>query len=139
MGVKVNVKWKFKVGGKEYASVDELPENIREAYERAMAAKADGRSLDTPGADTKIVFNGKEYGSVEEMPAGYHTQLGKWFRDGRELSGGQWQKVALSRAFMRESADVLVLDEPTAAMDARAEAQVFEQVRELAAASKEEQ
>jgi len=69
---------------------------------------------------------------VEEMPAGYHTQLGKWFRDGRELSGGQWQKVALSRAFMRESADVLVLDEPTAAMDARAEAQVFEQFRELA-------
>lgn len=69
---------------------------------------------------------------VEEMPAGYRTQLGKWFRDGRELSGGQWQKVALSRAFMREDADILVLDEPTAAMDARAEAQVFEQFRGLA-------
>ncbi len=69
---------------------------------------------------------------VEDMPAGYHTQLGKWFKDGRELSGGQWQKVALSRAFMREGADILVLDEPTAAMDARAEAQVFEQFRELA-------
>jgi ATP-binding cassette subfamily B protein len=69
---------------------------------------------------------------VEEMPAGYHTQLGKWFKDGRELSGGQWQKIALSRAFMREGADILVLDEPTAAMDARAEAQVFEQFRELA-------
>ena len=70
---------------------------------------------------------------VEEMPAGYHTQLGKWFKDGRELSGGQWQKIALSRAFMRKDADILVLDEPTAAMDARAEAQVFEQFRELAA------
>jgi ATP-binding cassette subfamily B protein len=69
---------------------------------------------------------------VEELPAGYQTQLGKWFKDGRELSGGQWQKIALARAFIREGADILVLDEPTAAMDARAEAQVFEQFRELA-------
>jgi ATP-binding cassette subfamily B protein len=69
---------------------------------------------------------------IEELPAGYSTQLGKWFKDGRELSGGQWQKIALSRAFMREGADILVLDEPTAAMDARAEAQVFEQFQELA-------
>jgi ATP-binding cassette subfamily B protein len=69
---------------------------------------------------------------VDELPAGYQTQLGKWFKDGRELSGGQWQKIALARAFIREGADILVLDEPTAAMDARAEAQVFEQFRELA-------
>ena len=51
---------------------------------------------------------------IDELPLGYETQLGKWFRDGRELSGGQWQKIALSRAFMRTGADVLVLDEPTA-------------------------
>ncbi|MFZ1906833.1 MAG: ABC transporter ATP-binding protein [Steroidobacteraceae bacterium] len=69
---------------------------------------------------------------IETLPAGYHTQLGKWFRDGRELSGGQWQKVALSRAFMRSRADILVLDEPTAAMDAQAEAEVFEHFRQLA-------
>jgi ATP-binding cassette subfamily B protein len=69
---------------------------------------------------------------IAELPGGYETQLGKWFKDGRELSGGQWQKVALSRAFMREDADILVLDEPTAAMDARAEAQVFEQFQALA-------
>jgi len=69
---------------------------------------------------------------IEAFPAGYHTQLGKWFRDGRELSGGQWQKVALSRAFMRTQADILVLDEPTAAMDAQAEAEVFEHFRQLA-------
>jgi ATP-binding cassette subfamily B protein len=69
---------------------------------------------------------------IETMPAGFQTQLGKWFKDGRELSGGQWQKVALARAFMREDADLLVLDEPTAAMDARAEAQIFEQFRALA-------
>ena len=69
---------------------------------------------------------------IEQLPQGYQTQLGKWFKDGRELSGGQWQKIALSRAFMRTSADVLVLDEPTAAMDARAEAEVFEHFRQLA-------
>jgi ATP-binding cassette, subfamily B, bacterial len=69
---------------------------------------------------------------IATLPAGYHTQLGKWFRDGRELSGGQWQKIALSRAFMRTRADILVLDEPTAAMDAQAEAEVFEHFRQLA-------
>lgn len=69
---------------------------------------------------------------IEDLPEGYQTQLGRWFRGGRELSGGQWQKVALSRAFMRQDADILVLDEPTAAMDAEAEATVFEHVRAAA-------
>jgi ATP-binding cassette subfamily B protein len=69
---------------------------------------------------------------IATLPAGYRTQLGKWFKDGRELSGGQWQKIALSRAFMREKADILVLDEPTAAMDAQAESEVFEHFRRLA-------
>jgi ATP-binding cassette subfamily B protein len=68
---------------------------------------------------------------VEQLPGGYHAQLGKWFKDGRELSGGQWQKIALARAFMRSDADILVLDEPTAAIDAGAEAEVFEHFREL--------
>jgi len=75
---------------------------------------------------------GRASAFIETLPRGYHTQLGKWFQDGRELSGGQWQKVALSRAFMRTRADVLVLDEPTAAMDAQAEAEVFEHFRQLA-------
>jgi ATP-binding cassette subfamily B protein len=69
---------------------------------------------------------------IETLPAAYQTQLGKWFKDGRELSGGQWQKIALSRAFMRTRADILVLDEPTAAMDAQAEADIFEHFRQLA-------
>ncbi|WP_458068976.1 ABC transporter ATP-binding protein [Rhodanobacter sp. BL-MT-08] len=68
---------------------------------------------------------------IDTLPAGFDTQLGKWFRDGRELSGGQWQKIALARAFMRLRADILVLDEPTAAMDAEAEATIFEHFREL--------
>jgi ATP-binding cassette subfamily B protein len=68
---------------------------------------------------------------VASLPEGYGTQLGKWFSDGQELSGGQWQKVALARAFMRTEADILVLDEPTAAMDAAAEATIFEHFRKL--------
>ena len=70
---------------------------------------------------------------VKDLPEGYRTQLGRWFRGGRELSLGQWQKVALSRAFMRGTADVLVLDEPTASMDAEAEVQIFEHFREVTA------
>jgi ATP-binding cassette subfamily B protein len=68
---------------------------------------------------------------IETLPRGYETQLGRWFQGGRELSGGQWQKVAVARAFMRRGADILVLDEPTAAMDAEAEARVFEHFREM--------
>jgi ATP-binding cassette subfamily B protein len=74
---------------------------------------------------------GKAAPFIEGLPSQYETQLGKWFKDGRELSGGQWQKIALSRAFMRHDADILVLDEPTAAMDAAAEAEVFEHFRSL--------
>ena len=69
---------------------------------------------------------------VASLPGGLDASLGRWFKDGTELSGGQWQKVALSRAFMREEADILVLDEPTAALDAEAEHAVFERFHELA-------
>ncbi len=69
---------------------------------------------------------------IADLPRGLETSLGNWFRDGTELSGGQWQKIALSRAFMREEADILVLDEPTAALDAEAEHRVFERFRALA-------
>ena len=68
---------------------------------------------------------------VADLPSGFETQLGKWFKGGQELSGGQWQKIALARAFMRTDADILVLDEPTAAMDAAAEATIFEHFRKL--------
>ncbi|MET0339580.1 MAG: ABC transporter ATP-binding protein [Polyangiales bacterium] len=68
---------------------------------------------------------------IAKLPLGYESQLGRWFPGGQELSLGQWQKVALSRAFMSEQADILVLDEPTAAMDAEAEAEVFQRFRAL--------
>jgi len=68
---------------------------------------------------------------IESLPDRYDTQLGRWFRRGRELSLGQWQKIALSRSFFRKDADVLVLDEPTASMDAEAEVKIFDRFREL--------
>ncbi|MFT7621778.1 MAG: ATP-binding cassette subfamily B protein [Myxococcota bacterium] len=68
---------------------------------------------------------------IEAMEDGMETQLGSWFRGGRELSIGQWQKVALSRAFMSRDADILVLDEPTSAMDAEAEAKIFQRLTDM--------
>lgn len=70
---------------------------------------------------------------IRHMPDAYETQLGTWFKGGKELSGGQWQKIALARAFMRSHAGVLILDEPTAAIDAKAEAEIFAHFRELTA------
>ena len=67
---------------------------------------------------------------IARLPGGYEQMIGKRFRNGVELSGGEWQKVAISRAYMRE-AQVLVLDEPTAALDARSEFEVFRRFKEL--------
>lgn len=61
---------------------------------------------------------------IEALPKKYETMLGKWFEDGVELSGGEWQKVALARGFFRQG-NVLILDEPTASLDAEAEVEVF--------------
>jgi len=68
---------------------------------------------------------------IERLPEGYDTQLGKWFDEGVNLSGGEWQKVAMARAFMRD-APILILDEPTAALDAQAEFELFQRLRALA-------
>jgi ATP-binding cassette, subfamily B, bacterial len=83
-------------------------ERIMRAAEQSLADKAIGR-----------------------LPGGYDQMLGRVFAKGQDLSGGEWQKLAIARAYMRD-AEIIVLDEPTAALDARAEAEVFERFKTLA-------
>jgi ATP-binding cassette, subfamily B, bacterial len=91
------------------ASDGEVPAEIGTAAERSLASSL-----------------------LPRLPGGYRQMLGRRFADGVDLSGGEWQKVALARAYLRE-AQVLVLDEPTAALDARAESEVFQRFSELVA------
>ena len=92
------------------------------------------------GDEAVISIAAREGGADEvlaELPQGQHTVLGTWFDFGHELSGGQWQKLAIARSFMRlssdggDGADLLILDEPTAAIDAAAEAALFERFQKL--------
>lgn len=69
---------------------------------------------------------------IGQLPSGYDTPLGRWFDKGVSLSGGEWQKIALARAFQRE-APILILDEPTSALDAQAEHDLFARLRDLSA------
>jgi ATP-binding cassette subfamily B protein len=84
--------------------------------------------------DTPAIEHAAAEGGATEvlarLPKQYDTMLGKWFDEGYNLSGGEWQKVALSRAFMRD-ARIVVLDEPTAALDAQAEFELFQRLRSL--------
>jgi ATP-binding cassette subfamily B protein len=87
--------------------------------------------LDDAPAITDAAVKSGAAAVIEGLPQGYDTVLGKWFDGGVNLSGGEWQKMALGRAFMRE-AQILILDEPSAALDAKAEFELFSRLRELA-------
>jgi ATP-binding cassette subfamily B protein len=104
MRYEMTARENIAVGRIEY--LDDLP-RIRAAAEKSLAD-----------------------GVVEKIGGTYEQMLGRRFEGGVDLSGGEWQKLALARAYLRES-QVLILDEPTAALDARAEAEVFERFNEL--------
>lgn len=87
--------------------------------------------LDDVARIERAVERGGAQELVATLPGGLEQPLGNWFEKGSELSGGQWQKLALARAFMREEASILILDEPTAALDAKAEHAVFQHFRDL--------
>jgi ATP-binding cassette, subfamily B, bacterial len=85
------------------------------------------------GLDPRIEQAARESGAdrvIAGLPRGYESVLGAWFEDGRDLSLGEWQKVALARAFLRES-PIVILDEPTAALDPMAEHQIVETLARL--------
>lgn len=90
-----------------------------------IEARADQDRIDT-AAEQSLAD-----GVIAKLPKGYDQQLGRLFKHGRDLSGGEWQKVAIARAYMRD-ADLIILDEPTAALDAKAEAEVFARFKGLA-------
>ena len=85
-----------------------------------------------PGAIEQAAARSGALEFVAELPDGLETHLGKTYREGRELSVGQWQKLAIARATLRP-AEILILDEPASALDAKAEAEVYEQFATLAA------
>jgi ATP-binding cassette, subfamily B, bacterial len=91
------------------------------------------RLLDDRPAIEAAARRGGAEALIASLPQGYDTVLGGWFEKGHELSAGQWQKLAVARAFMREEAELLILDEPTAAIDAEAEHELFERFRQLSA------
>jgi ATP-binding cassette subfamily B protein len=91
----------------------------------------DVAALNEPDRWASAAASGQASDFIEGLSEGYETQLGRWFNRGQELSGGQWQRIALARAFMRREAEILVLDEPTSSMDAETEIRVFEHFRAL--------
>jgi ATP-binding cassette, subfamily B, bacterial len=95
-----------------------------------IALGVQASDVDLP-AVTQAAKQAGVHETIEHLPKGYESLLGKLFDGGHELSIGEWQKVALARAILRDS-QILILDEPTSAMDAKAEAELFERFHELA-------
>ncbi len=104
--VRYHLTARENIGVGQIDAMDDLP-RIREAARRALADEV-----------------------IDSLPQGYEQLIGRRFKTGVDLSGGQWQKIAIARAYMRD-AQVMILDEPTAALDARSEFEVFQRFKEL--------
>ncbi|MCA9887280.1 MAG: ABC transporter ATP-binding protein [Anaerolineae bacterium] len=92
-------------------------------------------NIDLPRDSKRIITAAQEAeidDMISQMSKGYDTVLGRWLDEGEEASGGNWQRLALARAFLRDS-QILIMDEPTSAIDALAEEKIFEKIRQLAA------
>ncbi|MDM7912219.1 MAG: ABC transporter ATP-binding protein, partial [Methanotrichaceae archaeon] len=103
-------------------------------YDLSLAENIWLGSADGPLDMGKVEKAAKNSGAdkvVRRLDAGYETPLGKWFDNGTDLSIGEWQKVALARAFIRDS-QIIIMDEPTSSLDPKAEAEVFAKFKELA-------
>ncbi|HZG03653.1 MAG TPA: ABC transporter ATP-binding protein [Streptomyces sp.] len=104
-------------------------------YRWPMTARVNVAVSDTrrPICDRRVAEAARHAGAdfVEDLPRGWHTLLSRTFKGGHQLSGGQWQRLGIARARYRDG-EILVVDEPTAALDAKAEERVFRQLRELA-------
>ena len=90
-------------------------------------------NIERPAAQEQIVAAARDSGAddlIARLPKGYDTILGKWFEDGEELSIGEWQKIALARAFLRD-AQIIALDEPASSLDVKTEYEVFRRFRQL--------
>jgi ATP-binding cassette, subfamily B, bacterial len=122
--------------GEEVAGVVDDVAVIFQDFERYMLTVGEnigiGRHewIEDAGAITAAAERAGAHAFVDRLPSGYDTLLGREFLGGFDLSIGQWQRLALARAFFRD-ASLVVLDEPTAALDARAESQLFARMREL--------
>lgn len=102
-------------------------------YQLTLRENVGFGSVEDMGDDARLTRAAEQGGMdsmVPQLEEGWETTLGGWFQKGRDLSGGQWQKIALSRAFMREG-EVIVLDEPTSALDAEKEYEIFRRFKDL--------
>lgn len=121
----------------EITDVRRAISGIFQDFVKFQLSARDNIALGVPSSDggpSAVIQAAKQAGvheAIERLPNGYESMLGKLFEGGHELSIGEWQKVALARAVLRDS-QILVLDEPTSAMDAKAEAELFERFHELA-------
>ena len=113
------------IGVGEISQVQEYLDQLLEQPDRNAHSNTDPAIAEAAGKSQAAAL-------AESFPSGYRQMLGRRFEDGLELSGGEWQKIALARAYIRKS-QIIILDEPTAALDARAEYETFRRFAELVA------